>query len=59
MSKDDPETREFSGGGEDIRLDGMIPFNRPYLVGSEFERMHEAVKSWDSLLRVRQTTERL
>ena len=44
MSKDDPETREFSGGGEDIRLDGMIPFNRPYLVGSEFERMHEAVK---------------
>ena len=29
---------------EDIRIDGRIPFNRPYLVGSEFERMREAVE---------------
>ena len=27
-----------------IGIDGMIPFNRPYLVGSEFERMREAVE---------------
>lgn len=29
---------------DDIRIDGRIPFNRPYLVGSEFERMREAVE---------------
>ena len=29
---------------DDIRVDGRIPFNRPYLVGSEFERMREAVE---------------
>ena len=29
---------------KDIRIDGRIPFNRPYLVGSEFERMREAVE---------------
>ena len=29
---------------EDIRIDGRIPFNQPYLVGSEFERMREAVE---------------
>jgi len=28
----------------DIRVDGRIPFNRPYLVGTEFERMREAVE---------------
>ena len=27
-----------------IRVDGRIPFNRPYLVGTEFERMREAVE---------------
>ena len=27
-----------------IRVDGRIPFNQPYLVGSEFERMREAVE---------------
>ena len=55
MSANDPETRggpetaagpENPGPGEgvdDILVDGMIPFNRPYLVGSEFERMREAV----------------
>lgn len=26
-----------------LRVDGQIPFNRPYLVGTEFERMREAV----------------
>ena len=29
---------------EDILVDGRIPFNRPYLVGTEFERMREAVE---------------
>ena len=29
---------------EDTRLHERIPFNRPYLVGSEFERMREAVE---------------
>ncbi len=33
-----------TNGAEDIRIDGRIPFNRPYLVGSEFERMREAVE---------------
>ena len=27
-----------------VRVDGRIPFNRPYLVGTEFERMQEAVE---------------
>ena len=27
-----------------IQVDGRIPFNRPYLVGTEFERMREAVE---------------
>ena len=39
-----PEPPGFRGGAEDIRVDGRIPFNRPYLVGSEFERMREAVE---------------
>ncbi len=26
-----------------LRVDGRIPFNRPYLVGTEFERMRQAV----------------
>jgi dTDP-4-amino-4,6-dideoxygalactose transaminase len=29
---------------DDILVDGRIPFNRPYLVGSEFDRMREAVE---------------
>ena len=40
MSKSGPETPGFGEG----RVDGSIPFNRPYLVGSEFERMREAVE---------------
>ena len=28
----------------DVRVEGRIPFNRPYLVGSEFARMREAVE---------------
>jgi len=45
MSMSGPETPGSRGpGAEDIRIDGRIPFNRPYLVGSEFERMREAVE---------------
>ena len=44
MSTSRPESPGFGGGAEDIRVDGRIPFNRPYLVGSEFERMREAVE---------------
>ena len=40
MSANGPEVSE----PEDIRIDGRIPFNRPYLVGSEFDRMREAVE---------------
>lgn len=29
---------------EEILVDGRIPFNRPYLVGTEFERMRRAVE---------------
>jgi dTDP-4-amino-4,6-dideoxygalactose transaminase len=29
--------------GEVLRVDGLIPFNRPYVVGTEFARMREAV----------------
>ncbi len=44
MSNNGPETPGFGEGVEDIRVDGRIPFNRPYLVGTEFERMREAVE---------------
>ena len=40
MSTNGPEV----SGPEDIRVDGRIPFNRPYLVGTEFGRMREAVE---------------
>ena len=40
MSKTAPSTTAFGEG----RVDDPIPFNRPYLVGSEFERMREAVE---------------
>ena len=40
MSVNGPEV----SGPEDIRIDGRIPFNRPYLVGSEFDRMRQAVE---------------
>ena len=40
MSVNGPEV----SGPEDICIDGRIPFNRPYLVGSEFDRMRQAVE---------------
>ncbi len=40
MSKTGPPTP----GLAERRVDDSIPFNRPYLVGSEFERMREAVE---------------
>ena len=43
MSPHDPANPRL-GGIEDIRVEGQIPFNRPYLVGSEFDRMREAVR---------------
>lgn len=38
------EKPESGAGVEDIRTHGRIPFNRPHLVGTEFERMWEAVE---------------
>ena len=34
----------WPGVPTEILVDGRIPFNRPYLVGTEFERMREAVE---------------
>jgi dTDP-4-amino-4,6-dideoxygalactose transaminase len=38
-----PPAPPVAGGPDVLRVDGQIPFNRPYLVGTEFERMREAV----------------
>ena len=43
MSPDDAADPGL-GDGDDFRGDGHIPFNRPYLVGSEFDRMRQAVQ---------------
>jgi len=43
MSSPNP-VRAGASGPDVLRVDGQIPFNRPYLVGTEFERMREAVR---------------